>query len=254
MKILLANDDGYESEGLKKLVDYLSKENEVYVMAPSGNRSAVSNCITMYNPTDIVKIRENVWSCSGYPADCTAIGIQSDLFDFKFDVVVSGINMGANMGTDIIYSGTCAVARQAVLNNVPGIAVSVDPVSWEDVHKYGFKFDAIADFVTKNLKTLVSLAKTDVPKAFVNVNGSSIDKYKGVKVTSKLCIREYNDKLKIVHVKDNEYKTEYVFGKHNPEILSDSDLDLCRKGYVVVSRVLAEPVCLDVVDGISFSL
>lgn len=254
MKILIANDDGYEAEGLKVLAEYLSKDNDVYIVAPAGNRSAVSNCITMYNPTNINKINDNTWSCSGYPADCAAIGIQSDLFDFKFDAVISGINFGANMGTDIIYSGTCAVARQAVLNGIPGIAVSVDPVDWETVHVEGFKFKAIADFVAKNLKVLVNLAKVDAPKAFVNVNGASLDKYKGVKTTSKLCVREYNDRLKIVPVSENNFTTEYVFGKHIPSIAPDSDLDLCRQGFVVVSRVLAEPICLDIVDGINFSL
>ena len=84
------------------------------------------------------------------------------------------------MGTDIVYSGTCAVARQGVLSGVPSVAVSLDPVSWDTIDKEGFKFEALADFTAKNIEKLLGLAKTTPPRAFVNINALSIDSYQGV--------------------------------------------------------------------------
>ena len=131
MKILLANDDGIEAKGIQVLAARLERDgHEVYVIAPDSNRSAVSHHITMYNVNTLKAAGKNRWACSGYPSDCVCIGLKSNLFDFKFDVVISGINEGANMGTDIIYSGTCGAARQAVLDGVPAIALSVDPDEW----------------------------------------------------------------------------------------------------------------------------
>jgi len=254
MNLLLSNDDGFESEGLKTLARYLSKENNVYIIAPSGNRSAVSNGITFWGSMELVKIDENVWSCSGLPADCVSVGIKSDLLGVKIDAVVAGINMGPNLGTDIVYSGTCAVARTAVLDGIPGIAVSVDPVDWEKVHKEGFRFEAIADFVAKNIKSLVALNQTKVPYAFVNVNGASVSSYKGVKFTKNLCSREYDDSMDIKTDSDGNLKTTWIPDMSKSPVDPESDVALCRDGYIVVSRVLAEPVCLDIVDGINFSL
>lgn len=254
MNLLLSNDDGFESEGLKILARYLSKENNVYVIAPSGNRSAVSNGITFFGSNQLKKIEDNVWSCSGLPADCVAIGLQGNLLGIKIDAVVAGINIGSNLGTDIVYSGTCACARQAVLDGVPGIAVSLDSVDWEKAHKEGYKFDAIADFVAKNIKNLVASSQTSVPRAFVNVNGASISEYKGVKYTKNLCIRDYADKIDVQPENGELLKSTLIPKLGQSPVDPESDLGLCHDGYVVVSRVLAEPVCLDVVDGIDFSL
>ena len=133
MTILLTNDDGIQAKGINVIAERLIKDgHEVYVVAPDSNRSAVSHHITIWNVNTLKNQGENRWSCSGYPSDCVCVGLESNLFDFKFDVVVSGINQGANMGTDIIYSGTCGAARQAVLNGVPGIALSVDPLVWSE--------------------------------------------------------------------------------------------------------------------------
>lgn len=253
MNLLLANDDGYEAEGLRILAERLALEHNVYIVAPAGNRSAVSNHITMFNPTVIREISKNVWACEGYPSDCACIGIESNLFDVKFDAVVSGINCGANLGTDIIYSGTCAAARQAILNHVPAIALSVDPIDWEKASKEGFKYKALADFAAKNLETLISLCRLENPRAFVNVNGASIDEYKGAKLSKELCIRKYDDRLEIVHENDitkSEFKSS---GSSAPDCSAESDFAIVRDGYVSVSIVNTDPVC-QTVEGVSFKL
>lgn len=245
MNVLVANDDGYTSEGLNVLVKKLSEKHNVYVVAPDSNRSAVSHHITIFNDNELKKISDKVYACSGYPADCSAIGIMSNLFDFKFDVVVSGINHGGNLGTDIVYSGTCGAARQAVFNGVPGIAVSIEPYDWKTVHETGFKFEALADFVAKNLEELVKLSSTTTPRTFVNINGAPEDSYKGVKISKKLCEREYHDNLKIIEEQGKLIsKFDPGFGSN---VMNDSEYDytIVHDGYICVSVVYAEPLCTD---------
>ncbi len=254
MNILLANDDGIKCEGIQVLAERLSKENNVFVVAPDGNRSAVSHHLSMFASTKLTAYKENQWASSGFPADCAFIGGRSNLFDKKIDVVISGINAGGNMGTDIIYSGTCAAARQAVLDGIPGIAVSVNPSDWKKVKTEGWKYFAIADFIAKNLEQLVSLAKLDYPRMFVNVNGASVDSYAGVKYTDKLCVREYGDSINIVD-KNGEKLAEYVMGG-NPIKNYDPDCDaaVVARNYISVSRVYVDPMCAGPVDDLEFKL
>ena len=254
MKLLLTNDDGIQAKGINILAQKFEEAgHQVYVIAPDSNRSAVSHHITMYNTNTLKEAGKNRWACSGYPSDCVCIGLKSDLFDFKFDAVISGINEGANMGTDIIYSGTCAAARQAVLDGVPGIALSVDPEEWTEECRKNMKYEALADFSVKNLDLLIRLAGRDNPRLFVNVNGASLDFYKGVKYCKNLCIRDYGDKLKIV---DNNgiKESHFVPGGAVPRKDSECDAYVVKEGYIAVSRVYAEPLSAEIVDGIQFKL
>lgn len=260
MNLLLSNDDGYSAEGIKKLAEKLSVRHNVYVIAPASNRSAVSHHISMFKELEIIHKQERVWACSGYPSDCVAVGLIGNLLDVKFDAVISGINMGGNMGTDIIYSGTCGAARQAVVCGVPAVAVSVQPEDWGKTEKEGFKFDAMCDFIDKNLEKLVALSKTESPRMFVNVNGLSIDRYKGVKFASDLCIKDYQDRINIsISGKDlkgrDTYKTEFVFGNggvsYNPE---NCDFSVVNEGFVAVSLVYADPLCSSSIDDMQLSV
>ena len=254
MNILLTNDDGIEAKGLNVLAERFEKAgHSVYVIAPDSNRSAVSHHITMYNTNILKKTGLKSWACSGYPSDCVCIGLKSDLFDFKFDAVISGINEGANMGTDIIYSGTCGAARQAVLDGVPGIALSVDPEEWTPECRKNMKYEAMADFAVNNLKELIALASTEVPRLFVNVNGASRDSYLGVKYCKALCIRDYGDRLKIL---DNNGVSESHFVPGGAVAREDKDCDAytVKEGYIAISRVYAEPLAAQIVDAIQFKV
>ncbi len=254
MNILLTNDDGIEAKGLIVLAERFEKAgHSVYVIAPDSNRSAVSHHITMYNTNILKKTGLKSWACSGYPSDCVCIGLKSDLFDFKFDLVISGINEGANMGTDIIYSGTCGAARQAVLDGVPGIALSVDPEEWTPECRAKMKYEALADFTAKNLDQLMALTSTEVPRMFVNVNGASRDSYLGVKYCQSLCIREYGDKLKILDV-DGRKESHFVPGGALPRKDENCDAYVVKEGYIAISRVYAEPLAAEIVDGMQFKL
>lgn len=126
LNVLVVNDDGIDSEGIKKLINSLSKICNVYVLAPNGPRSAYSHALT-HGPIHIEKYKTNnaieAYSCSGTPADCTRMG----LYLFKnIDIVFSGVNNGSNLATDLVTSGTVSAAREAMLNNIPGVALSCD--------------------------------------------------------------------------------------------------------------------------------
>ena len=112
MRVLIANDDGVFSPGLEAVRAALAPDHEVWVVAPDGERSAMSHYITIKGPVAVREISERVYSCSGSPADCVIVGLLEVLPELP-DVVVSGINIGPNLGTDVIYSGTAAAARQA---------------------------------------------------------------------------------------------------------------------------------------------
>ena len=258
MKILLANDDGIQAKGIQVLYNRLIQdcENEVYVIAPDSNRSAVSHHITMSGGYTMKEYKKNQWAISGYPVDCSCLAITGDFFDFKFDLVISGINEGANMGTDIIYSGTCGAARQAVLSGVPAIALSVDPEIWDEEHRRNIKYEALADFAAKNLKELAKLASVQVPRIFVNVNAASQDSYKGVKYCNDLCIREYGDTLRVDKTADDKgnMNVTFVSGGQFPKPKENCDVHVVKDGYIAVSRVYADPLATEIVDGMQFKL
>jgi 5'-nucleotidase len=125
MDILLTNDDGILCKGILKLAEALRSRNEhtVRVLAPDSNRSGVSHGLTILgSPVKLLELEKDTWSCSGTPVDCVLAGVLGGLPDMKPDLVISGINQGANLGTDITYSGTAAAARPAAQMGVPAIA------------------------------------------------------------------------------------------------------------------------------------
>ena len=147
-----------------------------------------------------------------------------------------------------------AAARQAVLIEIPGIAVSIDPVDWKIAEKEGCKFTAIADFLAKNLEKLISLCSLEYPRSFVNINASSLDTYKGAKIANQLCVRNYGDSIKFKKEGDKVSESEIVMGANRTEKLPDTDFGISRDGYIAVSKVYADPLSERIVDGISFSM
>ena len=124
MRILLTNDDGIESPSLKFLAERLRKKHEIWIIAPDAEKSGSSHSITIKKWLKYTKIDKMVYKCSGTPVDCIILGILH-LIKNKIDMVISGPNIGANLGTDIIYSGTAAAARQAALMGIPALASSL---------------------------------------------------------------------------------------------------------------------------------
>ncbi len=124
MKILISNDDGYRASGIRCLRDVLSRHYAVTVVAPEQDRSGASNSLTLVNPLRARKAEEGVIAVDGTPTDCVHLAL-TGLIDDEPDIVVSGINAGANLGDDVLYSGTVAAAMEGRHLGHPAIAVSL---------------------------------------------------------------------------------------------------------------------------------
>jgi 5'-nucleotidase len=124
MKILVSNDDGYLATGINVLADALAEIADVVVVAPDRNRSAASNSLTLQDPLRVSRVGENRYSVNGTPSDCVHLALTGFLEE-EPDLVVSGINHGANLGDDVIYSGTVAAAMEGRFLGFPTIAVSL---------------------------------------------------------------------------------------------------------------------------------
>src|SRR5436190_3284277 len=124
MRILISNDDGYFSPGIGSLAERLADLGEVTVVAPERDRSGASNSLTLDRPLVVRQAANGFYSVNGTPTDCVHIAV-TGLLDFVPDVIVSGINDGANMGDDTIYSGTVAAAMEGFLLGIPSIALSL---------------------------------------------------------------------------------------------------------------------------------
>jgi 5'-nucleotidase len=133
VKILVSNDDGYRSEGIRRLRDALAELGDVTVVAPDRNRSGASNSLTLDVPLRVFEADPNVYFVIGTPTDCVHLAV-SGLFDFEYDMVVSGVNEGPNLGDDVLYSGTVAAAIEGRFLGLPAMAVSLCTTSESGRH------------------------------------------------------------------------------------------------------------------------
>jgi 5'-nucleotidase len=125
MRILISNDDGYFAPGLACLAEHLGKIAEVVVVAPERDRSGASNSLTLDRPLRVRRAANGFYYVNGTPTDCVHLAV-TGMLDHQPDMVVSGVNAGANMGDDTIYSGTVAAAMEGFLLGIPSIAVSLE--------------------------------------------------------------------------------------------------------------------------------
>jgi len=146
MRYLLTNDDGFYARGLSALYEELSKDADCLVVAPEVEQSAVGHAITISRPLMVRRAEKNGrfqgYAVAGTPADCVKIGIR-ELSDGPIDLVVSGINKGANVGVNVLYSGTVSAATEGVILGVPSLAVSLD------THLEGADYSVAARFARK---------------------------------------------------------------------------------------------------------
>lgn len=231
MTILLTNDDGLYSPGLEALRTVFSREHDVWILAPDGERSGYSNSITISEPIRCTRVEEGIYASSGTPADCVILGTRGAI-PVSPELIISGINIGPNLGSDIVYSGTCAAARQAVYRGLPGIALSIN-----SFHP-PFYFDAVAQFVADNLTELLALWNED---HFINVNAPNLEHPNGVAITSP-AMRKYDDEL--LPFEPPRGGTYYfVDGKPSETVLEDgTDWHAVEEGYISVSPVMLNPV------------
>lgn len=199
MKILLSNDDGVMAEGIKALTSALSKEHDVYVVAPDRERSAAGHSLTLHTPIRVEELdsrfgAKRIWITSGTPGDCVKIGINAILSeDEKPDLVISGINHGPNLGSDILYSGTVSCAMEGAMLGYPSIAVSLASMSSEPE-----LFKNVANFMVKFLHKIKDYKFP--PKTILNINvpGLMPEDLSGIAITqlgNKMFTDEYDKRI-----------------------------------------------------------
>ncbi|MDR1587869.1 MAG: 5'/3'-nucleotidase SurE [Treponema sp.] len=239
MYILLTNDDGIDSRGLSLLARALREAgHRVFVIAPDSDRSGVSHSISLLrDPCKLTEKGKDDWSCSGTPADCVIMGCLGGIPDLAEmpDLIISGINRGANIGTDIVYSGTAAAARQGSLCGVASLALSL-------VEGNVWHWETAVNFSLKHLNEMIDYWK---PETFVNVNIPNIAGAPGGLVSTFPSLRYYNDRIDLYEVRDG---VRYCFTKAGeigtyPE--SGSDWDAVSRNLVSMSAVFVHPVSLE---------
>ncbi len=229
MKILLTNDDGFDAENIKILYKELSKNHEVWIVAPKNNCSGMSAAISYLNEIEVTKVDDRIYAVDGTPADCSYLGLLS-IVDFEFDIVVSGINHGANIGNDVLYSGTVGAAVGGRNLKYPPIAISVASYDAKDI-----------EFITKKsielIEKIVSSNEIFNGKV-ININFPDIneEEFKGVLATG---LSKRGIPAKPIRIDNQDSKDLYKYRYNlSGEPLKDNfmtDAEAIKTGYVSVS-------------------
>src|SRR5512142_1537403 len=202
-RILVTNDDGIYSEGLRKLAAAVRPLGDVLIVAPDREQSAASHALTLNRPLRLLQLEEDEWIVDGTPTDCVNLGVLKLMNEQRPDIIVSGINFGPNLGDDVTYSGTISAAFEGALLNIPSVAFS----SLVGEH---FSFDRCARFAARLVARLID-SKPD-PRIILNVN-FPVGEFAGVRVT-KLGRRIYTEG--IVERRDPRGKKYYWIGGGKP--------------------------------------
>ena len=237
MTILLSNDDGFQADGIRILDSVLSEAgHRIAVAAPDSEQSGKSHGFTITGRIRAVEYAPDRYHFSGTPADCIIYSHRCSLFPFIPDAVIAGINHGYNLSGDIIYSGTCAAARQAAMYGIKSIAVSVEPGASSSV------FRSAAEFVRDKLDIFLPA----IPRyAFMNINIPS--SFWGGWELSSLGFTVYSDEVAIEEDNGNEKMLRIVgcdVTRESSRSFYPVDADICRSGMASVSIVR----CLPAID------
>ncbi|MEW6770661.1 MAG: 5'/3'-nucleotidase SurE [Bacillota bacterium] len=237
MRILLTNDDGIFAEGISVLRKELEKFGEIYVIAPDRERSAAGHSITVHRPLRVREAgfrssRVRGWVVDGTPADCVKLGLEA-LLPEKPDFLISGINFGPNVGTDVLYSGTVSAAIEGIINGIPSVAVSLATHDEPD-------FTAAVLFI-ENL--LPELARQVLPTGtLLNVNVPP-GKPRGVRVTKLGNIRYVN----VIDRRTDPRGRSYFWMAGEPLDLDgndpNTDVRAVKEGFISIT-----PVQIDLTD------
>ncbi|MCM2279358.1 MAG: 5'/3'-nucleotidase SurE [Oligoflexia bacterium] len=208
MRILLSNDDGVHAHGLRILHRELKKLGEVWVVAPLEEKSTTGHSLTIHKPLRMIPLGDRIFGVSGSPADCVYLGIRQVLKGMP-DLVVSGINRGANMGQDVYYSGTVSAAREACILGLRSMAVSLCVDFDRILPEEEMHYETAARLAVRVLK---ELGKTELPRhTLLNLNVPDVasGKLKGVRLTRQ-GFRYYSGN--ILQRKDHRGKDYYWVG------------------------------------------
>jgi 5'-nucleotidase len=222
--ILVTNDDGYRSDGIRKLADALARVGDVTIVAPVDEASAIGHALTLRRPLRLEPVAERVYACDGTPTDCVNLGIGQVLKRLP-DLVVSGINKGYNLGDDVTYSGTVAGAMEGALLGVPSMAVSLR------LTRGHYDFTPAADVAAT---LAAAMLKKPLPaRTFLNVNVPK-GQPKGLRVTVQAA---RNHITSIGERYDPKGRPYYWLeeGQNSWQPHDRSDYQTVRDGYVSVT-------------------
>jgi 5'-nucleotidase len=223
-RILVTNDDGIYSEGLRKLADALRELGEVIIVAPDREQSAASHALTLNRPLRLLQLEENEWIVDGTPTDCVNLAVLKLLKDHRPDIVVSGINFGPNLGDDVTYSGTISAAFEGALLEIPSIALSA-------LVGEHFSFDRCAAFALELTRWALEHARD--PNVILNVN-FPVGAFAGVRIT-KLGKRTYGEG--VIERIDPRGRKYYWIGGEPPiwQPGAGTDFEAVNLGYVSIT-------------------
>jgi 5'-nucleotidase len=244
--ILLANDDGYRARGLRTLATALRNIGEVVVCAPETEQSTTSHSLTLTRPLRLRSVEPGVFAVDGTPADCVYVALNGGtrVLSRMPDVVVSGLNHGLNLATDVFYSGTVAAAREGALRGIPAVATSADP---------GADMERAAAFCAKLVGAVIDLApvapaatdvqagppfRRKVPAPLINVNVPPGEAWSVA--ATRLGLRLYED---LVEFRTDPRGREYLWiggGGVRHEALTGSDTEAYDRGMVSLTPLLLD--------------
>ena len=242
MRILLSNDDGYFSPGIARLAEVLAKVAEITVVAPERDRSGASNSLTLDRPLTVKRAANGYLFVNGTPTDCVHLAV-TGLLDHLPDMVVSGINLGANMGDDTIYSGTVAAATEGYLLGIPSLAVSL-------TSKVGRHFDTAARVSLEMVERLRRVPMSSPVLLNLNIPDLPYDELRGVEVTrlgkrhkAEPVIKETSPRQETVYwigqagsAQDAGAGTDFYAVAENRVSLTPLQIDLTHPGQIPLVR------------------
>jgi 5'-nucleotidase len=228
VRILLSNDDGYQAKGLRVLAQTLADVADVTVVAPDRNRSGASNSLTLETPLRVERADDNVYYVNGTPTDCVHIAV-TGLLEREPDMLISGINHGANLGDDVLYSGTVAAAMEGRFLGIPAIAVSL-------VLGDGEHYVTAAQLVRRLVQR--TLAEPLPADSILNLNVPDLpaDEVRGVR-TTRLGFRHKSEP--VVRALDPKNRPIYWIGPAGAgqDAGPGTDFHAVASGYVSVSPI-----------------
>jgi 5'-nucleotidase len=249
--ILLSNDDGYRARGLRTLAAALAELGDVIVCAPESEQSTTSHSLTLTRPLRLRQVEKTIFAVDGTPADCVYIALNGGtrVLPRMPDVVVSGLNHGLNLATDVFYSGTVAAAREGALRGIPAMATSADAAA---------NMERAAAVCAKLVRSLIELApiapaarevppvappsgplfRRRLPAPLINVNVPPGEDW--AVVSTRLGLRLYED---LVEFRTDPRGREYLWiggGGVRHEELSASDTEAHDRGMVSVTALLLD--------------
>lgn len=234
MNLLITNDDGWAAEGIEHLAALAAQHGNVTVVAPNGERSGIGHQLTMDRAMDFAQQKPDWYSLDGMPADCVRFGLHH--LNREFDLVLSGINHGANLGVDVFTSGTVAAAREATFHGVSAIAFSQYR---SNMKSSDFNWDRAADWVSQTLAQLLKSVRetesTSKPASF-NVNLPDLDSI--VSTVPEMVLCETDLSPLPTEYSQTGNRVQFSGSYQNRSRVAGKDVDVCLGGKIAVSNLV----------------